>query len=73
MSSTHITRNDAVREIVTAIESSGNIQNVFTEYDVDAIAENVIIEVTDDAGRLIGYQVTDDNELFWSAVEHHAL
>ena len=64
------TRNEAIeREIVTAIEAGDATRN---EFDIDAIADEIIEQVTTETGQ-VTYQVTDDTDAFWAAVERHVL
>ena len=64
------TRNEAIeREIVTAIEAGDATRN---EFDIDAIADEVIEQVITETGQ-VTYQVTADTDDFWAAVERHAL
>lgn len=64
------TRNEAIeREIVTAIEAGDATRN---EFDIDAIADEVIEQVITETGQ-VTYQVTADTDDFWVAVERHAL
>lgn len=64
----YTTRDEAIqREIVAAIEANGTDVAVADEFDVDAIADEVLD--TDGQGRW--YVAVDDDE-FWRAVERHA-
>lgn len=58
------TRNEAIDAIVTAIESSPEVRDARAEYNIDAIADEVIGDHAD------GYRI--DTNVFWDAVERHA-
>lgn len=64
------TRNEAIeREIIAAIEAGDATRS---EFDIDAIADEVIDQVITETGQ-VTYQVTADTDDFWAAVERHAL
>lgn len=64
------TRNEAIdREIIAAIEAGDATRS---EFDIDAIADEVIDQVITETGQ-VTYQVTADTNTFWAAVERHAL
>lgn len=70
LTNAYSTRDEAIeREIITAIEGSGTARN---EFDIDAIADEVIEQVITETGQ-VTYQVTDDTDAFWAAVERHVL
>ena len=70
LTNTYSTRDEAIeREIVTAIEAGDATRS---EFDIDAIADEVIEQVISETGQ-VTYQVTDDTDDFWAAVERHAL
>ena len=62
-------RNEATDAIITAIEAGDATRN---EFDIDAIADEIIEQVTTETGQ-VTYQVTDDTDAFWAAVERHVL
>ncbi|WP_172121165.1 hypothetical protein [Actinomyces faecalis] len=65
----YTTRNEAIdREIIPAIEAG---EASASEYDIDAIADEVLYTTGEGAGYR--YQVTDDTDAFWAAVQRHAL
>ncbi|WP_222113240.1 hypothetical protein [Gordonia paraffinivorans] len=59
------TRNEAIDAIVTAIESSPEVRDARAEYNIGAIADEVVSVATDG-----GYQIADHND-FWESVERH--
>lgn len=64
------TRNEAIeREIIAVIEAGDANRD---EFDIDAIADEVIDQVITETGR-VTYQATADTADFWAAVERHAL
>lgn len=64
------TRNEAIdREIIAAIEAGDATRS---EFDIDAIADEVIDQVITETGQ-VTYQVTADTADFWATVERHAL
>lgn len=67
MTTIYTTRTEAIeREIITAIEAGGTDVARAEEYDIDAIANEVIVPTNG------AYIVIDDVEAFWTAVERHA-
>lgn len=64
------TRTEAVEEIVTVIEA-GDVEDARAEFDVEAIADEVIEQVATEGGQ-VAYEVTDDDEAFWASVQRHA-
>ena len=70
LTNAYSTRNEAIeREIITAIEAGDATRD---EFDIDAIADEVIEQVISETGR-VTYQITVDTDAFWAAVERHAL
>ncbi len=69
LTNAYSTRNEATDAIVTAIEAGDATRN---EFDIDAIADEIIEQVTTETGQ-VTYQVTDDTDAFWAAVERHVL
>jgi len=66
------TRDEAIeREIVEPIEVSGIVGEAWSEYDIEAIARDVLVQGVTDTGR---YYWTDgvDPETFWQSVARHA-
>lgn len=64
------TRDEAIeREIVEPIEASGIAEDARTEYDLDAIARDVL-EAAPGSG---GYSWTNvaDHDTFWQSVARH--
>ena len=67
MTTTYTTRDEAIqREIVAAIEASGEVADAWAEFDIDAIAEEVLGDYAD------GYELKVDLDEFWRIVERHA-
>ncbi|MFR1472694.1 MAG: hypothetical protein ACLS2Z_05315 [Actinomyces urogenitalis] len=69
LTNAYSTRNEATDAIITAIEAGDATRN---EFDIDAIADEIIEQVTTETGQ-VTYQVTDDTDAFWAAVERHVL
>lgn len=63
---TYTTRTDAIAEIITAIEASPEVRDAHAEFNIDAIADEVVSVATDG-----GYQIADHDD-FWESVERHA-
>lgn len=78
----YTTRNDAIDyEIVQAIEASGYVKNAYEEFDIDAIADDVLEYVdgwNDERGAYMlnkqGYRLAEDidHDDFWASVKRHA-
>ncbi|MDM4761900.1 hypothetical protein QT381_02635 [Galbitalea sp. SE-J8] len=73
---TYSTRTEAIaREIVAAIEGSQSA--AVDEFDIDAIADEIIAPVVAEegpsAGYITGYRCTVTPDEFWTIVEKHAL
>ncbi|PFG21253.1 hypothetical protein [Serinibacter salmoneus] len=67
MSANYATRKEAIeREIIAAIEGTGEVADARVEFDIDAIADEVLSDY------LPGYEVMANTEGFWAAVERHA-
>ncbi|KAA9394772.1 hypothetical protein FCK90_04340 [Kocuria coralli] len=67
---TYTTRGEAIeRTIITPIEASEAVKDARAEYDIDAIADNIIGY---DPDTQIYWQVCDEAE-FWTIVEERAL
>lgn len=64
MTTTYTTRNEAIAAIIDAIEAHPAITWARAEYDIDAIADEVIGDYAD------GYRIADGIE-FWAAVARH--
>lgn len=62
---TYSTRTDAIDAIIDAIEAHPAITWARAEYDIDAIADEVIGDYAD------GYRIADGIE-FWASVSRHA-
>lgn len=62
---TYTTRTDAVAAIIDAIEASNEVADARAEYNIDAIADEVIGDYAD------GYRLADHDE-FWASVSRHA-
>lgn len=60
-------RNEAVADVVAAIESTGEVRDAWSEYDVAAICDEVIGDYTD------GYAPRVTVREFWECVARHAL
>lgn len=69
LTNAYSTRNEATDAIITAIEAGDATRD---EFDIDAIADEIIEQVTTETGQ-VTYQVTDDTDAFWAAVERHVL
>lgn len=64
---TYSTRDEAIeREIVDAIEA-GVVIDARVEYDVDAIADEVLGDYDD------GFACMVDHDVFWASVEAHEI
>lgn len=62
----YTTRTEAInREIVEVIETTGVVEDAHAEYDVDAIADEIIVS------NERGYKIDEDVD-FWATVERHA-
>ncbi|MBF4194641.1 hypothetical protein [Mycolicibacterium phlei] len=69
---TYTTRSEAVlREIVEPIEASG-INDAYAEYDVDAIAEEVLDYRASQDARECGYRTVVEADEFWRIVAKRA-
>ena len=74
------TRTEAIEQIIiAAIEAGGEVPDASAEYDIDAIAEEVIsgylVETDEDGTEHVttgGYEQVGDAEDFWAAVARHA-
>lgn len=62
---TYTTRDDAIAAIIAAIEASAEVADARAEYDIDAIADEVIGDYAD------GYRIAGHDE-FWASVARHA-
>ncbi|MGV9827295.1 hypothetical protein [Gordonia sp. NPDC003429] len=60
-------RDDAVAEVVRAIEASGVVADAWAEYDVPAICDAVI------GTYATGYAQTVTTDEFWACVQRHVL
>lgn len=69
LTNAYSTRNEATDAIITAIEAGDATRD---EFDIDAIADEIIEQVTTETGQ-VTYQVTADTDAFWAAVERHVL
>lgn len=79
----HTTRNEAIaREIVGPIEDGGEIENAYEEFDIDAIADEVLEYVdgyyAEQNAYFLnrqGFRLREDIEAddFWDIVMRHAL
>ena len=66
MASTYSTRSEAIyREIVEPIEA-GDVQDAYTAYNIDAIADKVLCGYED------GYMLKVEEPDFWRIVEENA-
>jgi len=64
---TYATRAEAIqREIIDPIEASGEVSDARAEFDVDAIADEVL------GDHAAGYAPIVDADEFWRVVERHA-
>lgn len=61
---TYTTSDEAIAEIITAIEASNEVTDARAEYDIDAIADEVLTLTAD------GYCI--DTDIFWVSVERNA-
>lgn len=62
----YTTRNEAIDyEITRPIEASGVVENAHAEYDIDAIADEVLGDYED------GYALTVTTDEFWDVVAKH--
>jgi len=67
MTQTYATRAEAIeREIIEPIEASGEVRDARAEFDIDAIAAEVLGDYAD------GYACLVDADEFWRIVERHA-
>ena len=65
---TYTTRDEAIeREIIDPIEASGEVTDARAEFDIDAIADEVLGDYSE------GYACRVDDDRFWAAVEAHAI
>ena len=63
-------RTEAIQaDIIEVIEATGAVEDAHAEFDIDAIADTLIIEVP--IGTNTEYQVDEDAD-FWAIVEAHA-
>lgn len=70
MYATYTTRTEAIAaEIIAPIQASDAVESATTEYDIDAIADAVII--TEGSGSTLRYMVDPEVD-FWEVVEAHA-
>ena len=66
MARTYSTRDEAItREIVEPIEA-GDVQDAYTAYDIDTIADKVL------CGQEDGYMLKVEEPEFWRIVEENA-
>lgn len=62
----YTTRTEAIaREIIEAIEATGVVNDAYAEFDIDAIADEVLGDYED------GYALTVTTDEFWDAVAKH--
>ena len=62
----YTTRTEAIdREIIEAIEATGVVEDAHAEFDIDAIADEVLGDYED------GYALTVTTDEFWDAVAKH--
>jgi len=66
MNTVHTTRDDAIRALITTIENTGVVSDARTEYDIEALADEVIGTLP--AG---GYGYIVDPDEFWAAVARY--
>jgi len=70
LTNAYSTRDEAIeREIIVAIEAGDATRD---EFDIDAIADEVIEQVISETGR-VTFQVTVEPSEFWEVVARHAL
>ena len=63
-------RTEAIQaDIIEVIEATGAVEDAHAEFDIDAIADTLIIEVT--IGTDPAYKIDEDAD-FWAIVEAHA-
>lgn len=66
MVTTYTTRDEAIQAEVVDPIMAGDVQDAYSEYDVDAIAAIVLGDYSD------GYACRVDETEFWAVVERHA-
>lgn len=65
---TYTTRDDAIdAEIIKPIEASGVVEDARAEFDIDAIADEVLGDYEQ------GFTCTVDEDAFWEIVTAHEL
>lgn len=79
----YTTRNDAIaREIVSPIEDGGEIENAYDQFDIDAIADEVLeyVDGYDSEQNAYflnrqGFRLREDIEAddFWDSAMRHAM
>jgi len=74
----YTTRDEAIaREIIVPIEAGGVVEDAEVEFDIEAIAEEVLHfhDAVDENGTTWlnsqGYEVMEDHDKFWSIVMRH--
>ncbi|MCT2978271.1 hypothetical protein [Propionibacterium freudenreichii] len=76
---TFTTLGEAIASITDAIEAGGAVTDARTEYDLDAIADELITEHADETpeGATIAsslhFAIDADEDTFWATVEAHEL
>lgn len=73
------TRSEAIASITDAIEAGGAVTDARTEFDIDAIADELITKHADETpegatiASSIYFAIDADEDTFWSTVEAHEL
>ena len=76
---TFSTRSEAIASITDAIEAGGAVTDARSEFDIDAIAEELVTEHADETpeGATIAssfcFSIDADEDTFWATVEAHEL
>ncbi|WP_285120466.1 hypothetical protein [Propionibacterium freudenreichii] len=76
---TFSTRGEAIASITDAIEAGGAVTDAADEYDLDAIADELVTlhsEETPDGATIassVHFSIDADEDTFWATVEAHEL
>ncbi|MCT2983689.1 hypothetical protein [Propionibacterium freudenreichii] len=76
---TFATRSEAIASITDAIEAGGAVTDAATEYDLDAIADELVAlhsEETPEGATIassVHFSIDADEDAFWATVEAHEL
>lgn len=68
----YTTRDEAIqREVIDPIEARGVVSDAAAEFDIEAIADEVIAQTGSIRGAVL-FERTVDSDEFWQIVQKHA-